>query len=183
MDNQQNKLSVIEFLLLERNFIACFTETINGADVFGINRSYYTTEVEVKSRREDLLNELHTINAVMGVATSNLRQRATKFQKHATYLGTKDAVPELPIPNQFYIAFPKEIMDHRLHGLDLRYGILTIDEGKVTVVREAQKLHTQKIDIEYAWKLVRKASYENYILRKKITEGGEEINEIPIPNS
>ena len=191
MDSQQAKLAVINYLLFDKQFIACFTESFNNSDVLGVNRSFYTTEVEVKTRREDLLNELYTIE---GVVKKDLemkrksRQRSTKWYKHEEYLSDANAFPAGPlgtkmfVPNYFYLAFPKELMDHRLHGLDQRYGIMIIENGVVRVEREAMKLNTFKITPEDGWKLTKKASWENYYLRKRLREGGVS-DEVTIPNS
>ena len=182
MKSPEAKTRVMQYLLWDKNYHAAFTESLGNSDVFGINRSFYTTEIEIKTSREDLLNELYTIECVItkdNGMMSKLRQRNTKYFKHGSYLGNS-YIPGDFRPNKFYFAIPEELVDHRLHTLDKTpYGVLVIRNPISTppapqshyfieVYREATKIHKDKIKPEIMIKLLRKATTENLILREKM---------------
>lgn len=171
MNSQEAKVAVLNFLLYHSGYEAAFTESLNQSDVLGIRESMFTTEIEIKVDRSDLLNELHTIQCVSEPElVAKLRQRRVKYQKHSAYLGNSlQRKIGLFLPNYFYLAFPPELKDRRLNMLEkTKYGIMIIENGVVTIEKKAEKIHDEKIDQSNFLKLMRKACTENLGLREKL---------------
>jgi len=171
MNSQEAKVAVLNFLLYHNGYEAAFTESLNQSDVLGIRESMFTTEIEIKVDRSDLLNELHTIQCVSEPElVAKLRQRRVKYRKHQVYLNS-DFKKEgwLFCPNYFYLAFPPELKDRRLNMLEkTKYGIMIIKDGVVTIEKKAEKIHNEKIDQSNFLRLMRKACTENLGLREKL---------------
>lgn len=195
INSQQAKVIIMNEYLFQKKCLGAFTESLQNSDVLAVTKAKYTVEIEVKTHREDLLNEMHTIRVALdggGKARIGLRQRAVKYYKHDNYLHYDDMVERygmksltsIPfVPNTYYIAMPKELYDHRLNFLTATpYGIILLGENAVfEVIREARQIHKNKIDDDHLMQLMRKTCTENYFLRKKLLEGGDN-NETAILN-
>lgn len=175
MNSQQAKLIVSKHFLFDLHALGTYTESLQNSDVLAVTKAMFTVEVEIKTHREDLLNELHTITKVLrDDKPFGLRQRHVKWLKHNSYLKHPEVVtPNTFIPNTYYIAIPDTMYDHRLNALrGTPYGVMLIHEDKVEIVMEARKMHKNKLLPEHLLRLMRKTATENYFLRKKIVEGG-----------
>ena len=82
-------------------------------------RDYEVWEIEIKTYEEDVKNEYRK-----------------KAAKHALYKrGENDLIPE-----RFYYAMPEKLIPQVVHIIDDRYGILTIKDNELIIVREASLL-------------------------------------------
>ena len=170
------KLEVLQEFLYGLGFLGVFLETINGADILGIKRSLYTTEVEVKVDKYDLIKEIKAIrNEITRSVSSN------KIYKHKRYLGKETFTSWRGfIPNEFYFAVPSSLRDVAIDGVrDTPYGVITVGHylGGYQGIHQlwgvnfdirAKKIHKEKIDNNTMLSLMRKTSIENFNLRRKI---------------
>ena len=110
-----------------------------------------------------------------------LKISCTKFGKHRRYLHAKkfkEYVSDF-VPNEFYFFVPKKLKDVALQGIeDTPYGVYGYWKFKLSgeerfgfeIVKKAQKITTEKIDLETVLHLARKASNDCYLLRREKEE-------------
>lgn len=177
MNSQEGKVAILNEFLFKKSCLAAVTEGPWNSDVFVVTKNRYSIDIEVKVNREDLLNEMHTIDRVMKQDHVRLRQRGAKYHKHDAYLNNRSTMWDGGVPNSFYLAFPKELYDHRLEMLrGTPYGILLLDGNTIEVYKKAEKIHKNKITDASLIGLIRKACTENYFLRAKLLEKGVEYD-------
>src|SRR3990167_2756273 len=151
---------------------AVFTE-VEYADVFGITRSKYTHEFEIKVSKADLFSELNCIKDL--VLFGAPQKSYEKKYKHERYFkGESNMFCE--VPNYFSFVTPFALEKVALEILkDTKYGLYCIDIHEnggnpyATLVcqKKAQLLHKEKISEKKLFYLLRKASTEVQFLREK----------------
>lgn len=132
------KFKVMEHLKYKKNCPIVVTEFKNGSDVFGVNRSNYSIEVEVKVDKFDLLSELKTIKYLLDPENDpsygHYKTRTggdaylNKFSKHRSYLFSESKYETRP--RYFFFAIPQGLMD--LESLEVLkqtpYGLMVVGE-------------------------------------------------------
>ncbi len=92
----------------------------------------------------------------------------SKLYKHACYLGRAS---RRYTPNEFYFVVPFDLLAVAVDELRVPgYGIATLADGYLTFQRTAKKLHRTKIGLADMLPLLRKATTENAVLRRKLLE-------------
>lgn len=172
--SQLLKTHVVGYLLYRGGYHAVATE-YHTRDVFAVNRNGYTCEVEVKVSPSDLMSEIETMKYLLNpnndpsypiVECKNGKKKTlAKFDKHRSYL--LDEAKHSPRPRYFYFAVPEVLKEKALQELaNSPYGLL-IDVGNFVIkAKKAEVLSDNKFD-DYFY-FLRKASNENYQLRKKL---------------
>ena len=163
------------FLLRELLFgghHAVFTE-VEFADVFGVTRSKYTHELEIKVSKADLMSELNCIKDLTLFGTP--QKRYAKKYKHEHYFkGETNMFVE--VPNYFSFVTPFNLEKLALEILkDTKYGLYCINihenggnpYATIGCQKKAQLLHKEKISEKKLFYLLRKASTEVQFLREK----------------
>lgn len=166
------KTILIYYMLWQWGYLGAVTEYINYSDVFGVKRTLYTAEFEIKTERGDLLKEINIIKKILKEKGS-IGWDNHKKKKHNKYLGywPKD---KKWIPNEFSFVCPDNILDSNIGGLlDVTpYGLYifnsyNIESGFHQSIRP-KKIHQDKISKENLVYFFRKLSTENQGLREKI---------------
>jgi hypothetical protein len=179
------KIEIGTNLLYQRNYLGVFTE-YRGADLFGIKRSLYTTEIEIKTSKHDLQSEIRSIDYAKngGVGYGYAGGKLNKYSKHLGYLKEqKDGVYgnwyKMHVPNEFYFAVPSNLVIDAIKGTDgTPYGVISIGKYKggyqnkhefwgINYYKKAEKIHKVKITHEEMILLIRKASTEVFVLREE----------------
>ena len=103
------KTHLIFKLLYRWSYLGTVTEGFNSSDVFGIRRSFYTNEFEIKLTKNDLLQEVNIISRIIkNKTTLGCGGSRNKVYKHADYLGYEKRYFNDFIPNEFNFVVPKE---------------------------------------------------------------------------
>lgn len=141
-------------------------------DIFGIKRSGYCTEFEIKVSKSDFDNELKNIKSEQPKTT--YEKEWTKWKKHAIYLNKQikddgtwriknvlEPKKKLFIPNEFCFYVPDYLQDYAIEQLQgLPYGVVAIGGHKVehfdgtshmyfheyNVIKKPKKLHEDKVE-------------------------------------
>ncbi len=195
MDMKASELKTITMgeFMYGKGYLGLFTEAFSSADVMGVRNSGYIVEFEIKVTKQDLRNELKSIQCAL---SNDMRgcYSNSKFFKHELYLGkTKDRYTYETVgykPNLFYFIVPIELEKIAVEGVKgTPYGVychgkweyfLTFYKGtdrEQTQSREgrglkesvkATHIHKNKITDEQMRRLIRKASTELYETRKRV---------------
>lgn len=179
------KVAVMKYFLYENNYLGAVTEGLQAADVLGIKRSFYTTEVEVKISRADLIGEINSMNHALKKISSI--GNTSKLPKHHYYLENSVVNEQaLPLfsgyaekyketvfkPNEFYFCVPQELdymSEAYLDSVNSPYGMLVyMHAGYVALKRKAVKLHKEKVSTDNLVKMLTRASNENLTLRERL---------------
>ena len=170
MTSQHAKVAVLDHLVSYSSSVGVFTETLWACDVLALRRSLYTIDFEVKVTKQDLVNEIRCANAAFenGYTARSKVYNISKLYKHACYLGRAS---RRYTPNEFYFVVPFDLLAVVVDELRVPgYGIATIADGYLTFQRIAKKLHKTKIGLADMLPLLRKATTENAVLRRKLLE-------------
>ena len=84
MNSNLAKYIAAHYLIYEKNYIGAITEYSN-CDVVGIKRSLYTSEIEIKLTKSDLLKELRIIRSILS-GNHPIKGASNKVWKHQSYL-------------------------------------------------------------------------------------------------
>lgn len=141
----------------------------NWMDVFGIRRSGYMVEYEIKISKSDLMREIKLMNGEQPIKYS---KDWVKWEKHAHYLKREiikqpsiyDSIPGYSnnvdiayfMPNEFYFYVPDFLAECAVREtVNTPYGVVKIGEkilpngnsyfDRYDVVKPAKKLHTDKV--------------------------------------
>lgn len=173
MNSKEAKLHFLTWLRYYKNCWAVFTEYVNNSDVFGVNKSGYKIEIEIKVNKSDLQKELKCIRTVWDYHNSDdppsdlvCGKHGYKCDKHNCYLFLDHEY--VPRPKYFYLGVTKDLMDIAKKGIkDTPYGLLVITEYNDVVEMVAAK--SMKSDKFTNWKHAAiKASVENINLRQTL---------------
>lgn len=156
-------------------------------DVFGVRRTGYMIEYEIKVSKADLLREINLMKCEQPAMYS---KEWNKWQKHAYYLRRKidrkphlfDTIPgyseriiEYFIPNEFYFYVPDFLAEIALREtVNTPYGVITIGErflpasGNIifdsyNIRKIAQKFHNNKVDVNIYRKVAHELTIRNRI--------------------
>jgi len=173
LDINKVKKFLISKMLWKWSYLGIATESFNNSDVFGIRRSFYTTEFEIKLTRVDLLREVNIIlNIIKNKTIFGCHGNNNKINKHGDYLGCYKRFYADFVPNEFNFLVPIEFEDVKSRLEDTPYGLYTIDIKdnfyEINRILRSKKLHKNKISLEYLPKFFRKLSTENQLLREKL---------------
>lgn len=143
------------------------------ADIFGINKSNYSHEIEIKVSKADLMSEIKDIEYLINGWTWLPQWRWSKYIKHHWYLNevktdSKDKQSrEHLIPNYFSFAVPTELVRFAWEKLkDSPYGLIEVytiwKHIRIwSVFKQAKRIHSNKISFELLLKIARRMSYIN----------------------
>lgn len=178
------KSEMLAHILYRLHFAAAVTEYggkgCDGiADIFGIANSGLTSEFEVKVSKADLAGELQAIKFVSNRSLLNElpEKKISKAPKHNVYLGKlKDQFmlsdPFHRRPNRFYFVIPGELEEFTKPYLqNTPYGLYVYKDHDVKNTIRAKFIHKEKPHPSVIINIVRKASMEVEILRRKNLEG------------
>jgi hypothetical protein len=173
---QQNetylKKTLAHYLYWRLGYLIVIDE-FNFRDIFGVRRTYYTSEFEIKVDKSDFDKEINSINSPQ--PKTRYGKEWTKWYKHAHYLNKKVNTSNFGefynilhpegfnsengfIPNDFYFYVPDYLCNHALKRLDnLPYGLVKIGKtasgnpdcfysSDYEVVKKPIKLHKNKIE-------------------------------------
>ena len=185
MTSVEAKSYLLNYLLYKMRHHCAVTEygregLVGNADVFSLTNADYSNEFEIKVNRGDLLSELNTIRyiknppAVYDPQEDPIRQRTpstNKLGKHSLYLSNLGLLDIVSVPNKFYFAVPKELVElaiQRTQGTP--YGVVKISDKwfEVNIEKPAEYLHKKKVEERIKRFLLRKTSVENANLREKL---------------
>jgi hypothetical protein len=169
--SDEMKLALCEHLMQSSNYHVATTEFTNAggeADVFGLNKSLWRVEFEIKVTRFDLKGELKAIHAVLKDMVPS--KRAHKIEKHKIYLGKKPNDTGLHIPNHYYFFVPRILAPFCLMTIkDTPYGLWTYDpKDGIYCEKKAARMHEEPITNDELIAISRRLTYENIALRKKL---------------
>ena len=171
--------------LFYKGYIAAVTEGPNQSDIFGIRKSLFAIEFEIKTSRSDFMNEINLINKILNNEhNSKLFYRMNnKYHKHNSYLGRPSSFAEFDFrPNEFYFVIPEELMEiakKEINRMSSPYGLITFGIEKFTdyvgfsYIIRAKKLHENKISNDSLLYILRKATTECQELRKRLISRNE----------
>lgn len=148
------KIVVASYFRFVSHYIYTCTE-YEYMDVCACN-SNYITEIECKISRSDLKKELLK-------------------DKHEYYSFSKKS-KHVIVPNRYYIAIPFDMYDDEtkdfINELNPLYGIMVVkdNEDYPIIVKEAKKLHNEKVSPKILEEIIRRMSSENISLRKKLVK-------------
>jgi hypothetical protein len=163
------RLLLARHLLRQSHWLAVAHEFAFGlgiCDVFAVNRNLFTTEFEIKTRKDDLELELNSIRCFAGeVYPADEIQPCRKRLKHMYYLGRTNQ--HLPRPNSFYFAVPPTLTDLCLQGVaNTDYGVISVGDpnfgGEPVIRKKADKIHADRFTLEQLQKLARRLSWISY---------------------
>ena len=154
----------------------CFTSHDNEADLFFIRKSGFCDEVEIKTSRSDLLADAKKIVVYRDCEYRNKAENSEVDSKwihdhsHLTYDQRKKLVA--PWQRLKRVALERGEMDANYFWYAIKEGVGTLndippyagliiikDDGAVSVIRSASRLHKDKMNFERKYKIARKASY------------------------
>ena len=184
----QMKRIIAEHLFTELGFLGVFTECFNGSDVFGVRRTLYAVEYEIKISKSDLVHELKSIRAVIANNPKLMDKHGwNKYSKHRRYIGkgddmfySKEYNDLFYKPNEFYFAVPNELADVAVDGVKgTPYGVMAVGkyfcgyENKCEMwgphfILKAIKMHQNKMEMKHIIGLIGRAAAENQNLRNKL---------------
>lgn len=188
------KLNLHHYFLYERNFLMVMTEQtldIGIADILAIDRNFMSREIEIKTGKSDLQQELNSIescsqNRVEGRIPKN--GKCSKLPKHQNYLVRK-RFRNRSIPNRLYFAVPTNLVTTAITGLmNTPYGLIEIVEEvgtaysiwvKIKTIKKAELLHEEPLSQDFLKQCMRRVSGINYqltnslrLIKKYKKEGG-----------
>ena len=150
-----------------------FSNSFWIADIFGVNKSNYTHEIEIKVSKSDLMSEIKDIEYLINWWEWLPQWRWSKYVKHYWYLNEvkTDSMDkqnrEHLIPNYFSFAVPTELKEIAWEKLkNTPYWIIEIYTIwkfiKIwSVIKQAKKIHKTKISFDVLLKIARRMSYIN----------------------
>lgn len=186
MDSNIIKTALSNYFMFRRNHLLVMTElTISHgsiADMITINKNDFCYEIEIKTNKNDLKNELDIINDVLNKKDSYDRMINSngykKYLKHCRYINKESCFKNELIPKYFYFAIPIELLDVLKLGLKPKeYGIILIRKDfykgrsycHTRVEKKARALNNKKIDMElFAKKFMTKMTFSNNRLMNKL---------------
>lgn len=138
MTEKESQERLFEFFLMKHyNFICPNTYVLgHESDLVSVTKSGFIHEIEIKSSRNDLLNELSGRNKI-------------KQRKHKAMANIKSSMTTYThthIPNYFWFAFSKKI--YKKQEIPIYAGILSIKKDDVKIVKKAIRLHKSKLSIK-----------------------------------
>ena len=174
--------------LLHKNYLAVVTEGFNSSDIYGVRRTLYTVEIEIKVSKSDLRGELVSVALCRNRLTDQEytgKPKPSKYHKHKEYLiGTIWGYED--VPNEFYFAVPDFLVDETIRGVEgTPYGVISIGtyfyhgsypDGKtwtnklwgVHYAKKAKKIHNNKLIDKRIYTLINKLTWDNFNLREKL---------------
>lgn len=173
MTSKEIKPYLLKELLYVMGYHAAFTE-VKYADVYGITRSQYSHEFEIKVSKADLLSELNCIKELVLFGTPK-KYYAKKYKHEQLLKGESNQFQE--VPNYFSYVVPFCLQEAAMAVLkDTKYGLYCIDIHEnggnpyATIGRQkkADLLHKEKLSDEATFYLLRKAATEVQTLREKV---------------
>jgi len=175
MNTNRVKTDLIGWLFMKKNWMVALTECGNNADVFGIKRSFYTVEIEIKLSRSDLIGELRSIVAIKNSLKSD--NRCKKYYKHSNYIGKwgQSGIPYWRNTNEFYFCVPRGLLNLTKNALrDTPYGLLLYKENQeyysdsIEEIIRPKKMNMNKIKEKGFLSLLKRASRECQHLREEL---------------
>lgn len=140
------------------------------ADIFAVNKSLYTHEIEVKVSKADFLSEMKDIEYIINWWEWLPAWRWSKYNKHLFYINQKDNYThnrdEL-IPNYFSFAVPSDLVRFASEKLqNTPYWLIEVysiwSYIKIwSVLKQAKKIHKNKICFDVLLKIAHRMSYIN----------------------
>lgn len=184
---QQIKTDLMMYLSYRLHYRYVATESINNSDVFGINKSDYSVEFEIKTNRVDLVRELNYI--FPDVKTKILIKEAlgrcdNKIIKHIAY-AKKTPIYEFQnwygshtnkyqVPNKYYFVIPEPLFKSLYFRIvDLPYGIMTFKTDgdynwwQFETKKKPDFLHNEKATSEIKERMLDRVVNELVELRDK----------------
>ena len=154
------KKRLSHYLLFQMNYPVVIDE-YKYMDIFGIRRSGYTVEFEIKVTKSDLKRELDIIHNSDKQISKYENKDWKKYRKHSRYItGYQDE--KTIIPNEFCFYVPDYLVDYALDGVvGTPYGVAGIGkyekkidfmgeerwlEGNYHVFKKPKKIHINKFD-------------------------------------
>lgn len=178
MTAKEAKIKLMWYYLSSGRFISTLTETklFNGyiADMLVLDVNFISTEIEIKVKLDDLWSELKAIQKWKKLLP--LDYPIQKCGKHNYYLEQKfnDCNKEF-IPNKFYFAVAGEklLKDAKKELEGTPYGLIYLPEAigatfDPQVIIIGKKLHNIPVDKDFLAGNLRRMSWENYNLMKKL---------------
>lgn len=157
-------------------------------DIFGIRRSGYMVEFEIKISKADLMREVRLMRSEQPIKYS---KDWVKWEKHAQYLkrviqktpslydsipGYSPVVNNYFIPNEFYFYVPDFLAQYAItETANTPYGVVMIGTTKNSygreyhsdyeIVKPATKIHNEKADEKIYRKLAHGLTIRNRLMR------------------
>jgi len=151
MDSNEVKTHLISYMLWQWNYLGVVTEYDNYSDVFGIKRTFYTAEFEIKLTRGDLLYEVNIIKKIIN-NDCLWGKGGHKTSKHNRYLVDLWCYDKRSIPNEFNFVCSDNIVDSGIVKMlkNTPYGLYVFPQFNIKggIYHQAirpKKLHKEKI--------------------------------------
>lgn len=106
----------------------------NESDILRITKSYYVHEYEVKTSRQDFLNE---------------KRKRGKQLKHKAYMHEGTVYNELRKPNYFSFVCPEDLISEEdVNSINIHYGLFYVmpQYYGVSKIKAPKRLHPKKFD-------------------------------------
>lgn len=177
MTAKEAKIKLIYYFLSSGRFISTITEPslFNGfrADILTLDKTFISTEIEIKVNIDDLWSELNCIQKWKGLLRHDYP--TAKHSKHYYYLYQQftDTNKQM-IPNKFYFAVTEPLLEDAKKEIEgTPYGLIYLPEAigaslQPKVIVSAKKLHNNPVDKEFLAANLRRISWENYNLLNNI---------------
>lgn len=172
MTAKEAKIKLMRYYLTQGRFISALTEIqlFGGyrADMLVLDKSFISTEIEIKVKLSDLWSELHCIRHWRGDLSKSFGAKRTK---HDYYLNRNfEDTNKMFVPNKFYFAVTEDLLaDAKKEIEGTPYGLILLREAigavfdpQVEII--GKKLHGTPVDKEFLAGNLRRMSWENYNL-------------------
>lgn len=154
------------------------------ADVLVVDKGFISTEIEIKTSLSDLWSELRCIQKWKGSLAPTFP--TSKGSKHRYYLDRQFVETNKQfVPNKFYFAVTEDLLKDATREIEgTPYGLIYLREAigaelDPVVVTVGKKLHDNPVDKEFLKGILRRTSWENYNLRKKLDASKKALS-IPV---
>lgn len=184
MNSKEIKREILWYVLYRLHYLAAITEyggkgASGIADVYGITKSGYTVEFEVKCSKSDLVGELNAIKHFFSKETlfkDAEVKKLNKYWKHRLYNGGGNPIwhsGQLSMrPNQFYFVVTDDLGAFALEQLkDTPYGLYKMEGGGLTKMKKSEYFHKEKPSDEVKMNILRKACVEVETTRTQLLKG------------